>query len=141
MTKYFDNWTSREDVVNDFFPYYDWADNEREKWPEGPPPEDFPSDEEILIAWYDTREYSGSSLVVFERDGLLYEVHGSHCSCYGLEGQWKPEETSAQALGMRKLGKEEEYWSDYGPQWPDEAVTLYHELFPVFIPLDHEPRP
>lgn len=36
--------------------------------------------------------------VVFRKEDKLYEVHGSHCSCYGLEGQWSPEETSFEAL-------------------------------------------
>jgi hypothetical protein len=36
--------------------------------------------------------------VIYEKDGQLYEVHGGHCSCYGLEGQWSPEETSKEYL-------------------------------------------
>lgn len=28
----------------------------------------------------------------------LYEVHGSHCSCHGFRGQWKPEETTIEYL-------------------------------------------
>lgn len=51
----------------------------------------------ILFAAYD-REYEGQALVVFRRNRKLYEVNGSHCSCYGLEGQWEPEQTSAEAL-------------------------------------------
>jgi hypothetical protein len=27
-------------------------------------------------------------------DGNLYEVYGSHCSCYDFEGQWEPKGTS-----------------------------------------------
>jgi len=52
----------------------------------------------ILYATYDIDGYEGSAFVLFERDGQLYEVHGSHCSCYGLEGQWEPEETTVDAL-------------------------------------------
>jgi len=49
----------------------------------------------IIFADYTYEDYSGSSLVIFESvDGELYEVHGSHCSCYGLEDQWEPEQTS-----------------------------------------------
>ena len=33
--------------------------------------------------------------------GVLYESHGSHCSCYGFEGQFEPEETSIEALKFR----------------------------------------
>lgn len=53
---------------------------------------------EVLLASYTYEHYSGSALVVFRKDGKLYEVNGSHCSCYGLEGQWEPEETSVEAL-------------------------------------------
>ena len=44
-----------------------------------------------------------SSFFLFEDQttGTLYEVHGSHCSCYGFEGQWFPEETSWIALNLR----------------------------------------
>lgn len=64
-------------------------------------PEEAVSDAEILIAWYGYGSYCGSAYVLFQRDGRLYEVTGSHCSCYGLEGQWDPDETSWDGLGMR----------------------------------------
>lgn len=52
----------------------------------------------VLFAWYNYEDYSGEAFVLFERDGKLYEVHGSHCSCYGLEGCWNPDEVSVEAL-------------------------------------------
>jgi hypothetical protein len=55
---------------------------------------------EVLFAAYDG-DYDGEALVVFRRDGMLYEVNGGHCSCYGLEDQWEPEETSIEALRHR----------------------------------------
>ena len=57
----------------------------------------------ILFASYVAGGYEGSALVIYEREGKLYEVNGSHCSCYGLENQWEPEETSMEALKMRDL--------------------------------------
>lgn len=57
----------------------------------------------VHLAWYGYGSYEGSSLVIFEKDGKLYEVNGSHCSCYGLEGQWEPEETNWKALEMREF--------------------------------------
>ena len=58
----------------------------------------------IIFAAYKNESYEGSALVLFTaEDGKLYEVNGSHCSCYGLEGQWSPEETSIDALKMRNL--------------------------------------
>jgi hypothetical protein len=66
---------------------------------------------EVLLASYTYEDYSGSAFVLFRRDGKLYEVNGSHCSCHGLEAQsyrdnesrtqWEPEETSKEALEKR----------------------------------------
>lgn len=55
----------------------------------------------ILLAWYGHGSYDGSAFVLFERNSKLYEVNGGHCSCYGLEGQWEPEETSVEELRHR----------------------------------------
>lgn len=53
---------------------------------------------EVLLASYEASGYEGDAFVLFQRDGALYEVHGSHCSCNGLEYQWRPEETTVHAL-------------------------------------------
>jgi hypothetical protein len=45
---------------------------------------------QILFATYDISEYDGYAFILFKKDNKLYEVNASHCSCYGLEGQWKP---------------------------------------------------
>ena len=55
----------------------------------------------ILLATYTFEDYSGDAFVLFEKDGKLFEVNGGHCSCYGLEGQWEPEETTSEALLTR----------------------------------------
>ncbi len=54
----------------------------------------------VLFAAYDC-DYDGEALVVYRQKRKLYEVNASHCSCYGLEGQWDPEETSVEALRHR----------------------------------------
>lgn len=51
----------------------------------------------IVYAEYDIGDYCGDAHVLFIRGGKLFEVHGSHCSCYGLEGQWSEEETFPEA--------------------------------------------
>ena len=61
---------------------------------------------EVLFAQYGYYDYSGSSLVLFSREGKLYEVNGGHCSDRGLEGQWVPELTSWAALRMRNLSSD-----------------------------------
>lgn len=62
---------------------------------------------EVLLASYTYEDYSGSAFVLFRKGGELFEVHGSHCSCYGLSEQdycgdsrtqWEPEETTAEAV-------------------------------------------
>lgn len=66
----------------------------------------------VLLAYYHVGDYGcdSSAFVLFERDGKLYEVNGSHCSCHGLESlnyyggcdtQWEPEETTVEALEHR----------------------------------------
>lgn len=58
-------------------------------------------DIEILLAYYLYEDYSGTAFVLFKQNGKLYEVNGSHCSCYGLEGQWDPDETTVESLRHR----------------------------------------
>lgn len=50
----------------------------------------------LLVAYESVGDYGcdSSGFYVFRKGRKLYEVHGSHCSCYGFEGQWNPEETS-----------------------------------------------
>lgn len=57
----------------------------------------------ILFASYGNEDYGGEAFVLFEENGELFEVNGSHCSCYGLEGQWEPERVSLPALEQRLL--------------------------------------
>jgi len=61
----------------------------------------------ILYASYTYEDYSGSSEVYFydKRDGLFYEVHGGHCSCYGLEDQWEPEEIGSLQFFLDYIAK------------------------------------
>lgn len=62
---------------------------------------------EILLAYESVGSWGcdSSSFFLLRKDGKLYQNHGSHCSCYGFEGQWEPEETEVDAL------KRQEYWS------------------------------
>ncbi len=83
---------------------------------------------EILLASYTYENYSGDAFVLARKDGKLYEVNGGHCSCYGLGGQWDPEETTVEALRHRveegKLG--DGGWS--GNDFAAELRTLLDEL-------------
>lgn len=58
-------------------------------------------DVNIMFASYGYENYSGDAFVLFESEGKIYEVNGSHCSCYGLEGQWSPDEVLLAELEHR----------------------------------------
>lgn len=83
---------------------------------------DFPTESEILIASYSTQMYEGDCKILYERDGKLFEVNGGHCSCYGLESQWSPEETTWEALAIRP--RDSYTWGDH----EKEAKDLYWSL-------------
>lgn len=51
------------------------------------------ADIRVIAAFYSQENYAGYADVYFEQNGVLYEVHGSHCSCMGLGGQWANEPT------------------------------------------------
>jgi hypothetical protein len=93
--------------LNDWSLEYLFQYDYREKDPLTQMINDFSMDEkelegvEILLASYSYADYSGSAFVLFKKDGKYYEVHGSHCSCYGLEGQWNPEEADLNELVHR----------------------------------------
>ena len=65
----------------------------------------------ILFASYGCANYEGDAFVLFEKEGKIFEVNGGHCSCYGLEGQFSPEETTLEALNHRlvngKMGQDD----------------------------------
>jgi hypothetical protein len=86
------NFENKEDVIQEFSEGYDEPDLSVQQEIKNC---------NILFAWYGYGDYDGSTFVLFARDGKLYEVNGGHCSCYGLEGQWDPEETSVEALRHR----------------------------------------
>jgi hypothetical protein len=60
---------------------------------------------QILIAQLDGDggyEESSYFLLVEKSTGGLFEVSGSHCSCYGFEGQFEPVATSIEYLISEK---------------------------------------
>lgn len=58
----------------------------------------------ILIASCNSYDYEEDSyfLLLSKIDGKLYENHASHCSCYGFEDQFEPEETNIPYLLSEK---------------------------------------
>lgn len=52
-----------------------------------------PTHIKLLYADYTYEDYTGDAYVLGydKQKKQFFEVHGSHCSCYGLEGQWDEE--------------------------------------------------
>ena len=63
---------------------------------------------DVLIAYESVGSWGcdSTSFYLFkDNKGKLYELHGSHCSCYGFEGQFRLEESNTEALKTRAKGK------------------------------------
>lgn len=73
----------------------------------------------LLFAFYDNDGYSGRAFVLYEKYGKFFEVHANHCSCYGLEDQWDPEETFKEALL---------HWCENGKTRFGVHNNLFHEI-------------
>ena len=66
------------------------------------------ADLDVVIAYESVGSWGcdSTSFYLFkDKAGKLYELHGSHCSCYGFEGQFRLEESDAKALKVRAKGK------------------------------------
>ena len=84
MEIYQENFSSWEDVQNEY--------GTDESQPD-----------EVLLAYYSYEDYSGSSVVIYRRGEKYYYNQGGHCSCYGLEEQWNPEEFENESLFLAYL--------------------------------------
>lgn len=105
-SKYINDWKSKEEVINDF---------SGDRWDYSSDPDtSFGDNANILFASYSCANYTGDAWVLFEQGGKLYEVNGGHCSCYGLEGQWNPEEVVLEELENRLINGTfgEDDWSN-----------------------------
>lgn len=66
---------------------------------------------EVLYSTYQTGAYDGDAFLILRNKETkeLFEVNASHCSCFGLEGQFCLEPTSLESLKMRKDYTETDY--------------------------------
>jgi len=104
MSNYFDMFSNWEDVQEQFHMIQ-------------------PEPEEVLYAQYDIDGYEGSADVIYRNGDMFYWVHGGHCSCYGLEDQWDPEEYSAELL---VAAWERSNWHNI----PDSVLQRVREFLP-----------
>ena len=74
-------------------------------------------DMQVLVA-YESNGPGGCDSKSFfllrsKSDGSLYEIHGSHCSCYGFEGQLDLEPTDIKSLKYRAINADVFYAGCY----------------------------
>lgn len=84
-------------------------------------------DLEILIAYESVGSWGcdSSSFFLFKgKDGTLYEMQGSHCSCMGFENQFSLEETNTKTLKMKKP----EYFTGGYDNNADDNVKAVNEF-------------
>ena len=78
----------------------------------------------VVLYWdYTYEDYSGDAVVIYVQDGKFYMVDAGHCSCYGLEEGWSPEEVSPEML--RHLAVEGRGKQAWGAQ---EVLRALEEL-------------
>ena len=75
-----------------------------------------------LFAVYANEGYDGSAFVLYIENNKLFSVYGGHCSCFGLEDQWEPEEID-WSIAVQFL---EQTW--YCQDYKDIVIPLVTEL-------------
>lgn len=81
-----------------------------------------PEPEEVLLAVYEYESYDGNALVIYRNGDRYYWVEGGHCSCYGLEGQWRPEEFTKEEL-VAAIERIKSYGYGLKHQFADRILT------------------
>jgi len=110
---FIENWSCEEEVYGDF---------SIDKCLSGSDPL---KNVRILFACYKTGGWSGQAFVLFKKGHKYYEVNGSHCSCYGLEGQWEPEEVVMKEL----IERAERNTTCYENEYYNELNTFLQKNF------------
>lgn len=93
---------------------------------------------DVLWASYEYVGYEGEAWVIFEDGDKLYEVHGSHCNCNGLDGQWEPEETSWEFVAKELKTElfESERWRVHSPEAMERLAALVSAHVPFLDAVD-----
>ena len=65
-----------------------------------------PAPWELILKCDNSADWEGNYGELFIKNGVLYENHCSHCSCYGCEDQWDPESVTLSAIARRPSGFE-----------------------------------
>ena len=69
-----------------------------------------------VFATYETPSYEGYALVIYKEGSTYSVVEGSHCSCYGLEGQFEPTEGHSEADILKMTEASYGQFKDYAKE-------------------------
>lgn len=97
--------------------FSDWADVQNEF------KTDYPEPDHVILAVYNQPDYEGYAAVFFKNGEKYYHASGSHCSCYGLEGQFEPEEYENAELLIAALKKGHWFYID-----PEDVIRRIEAL-------------
>lgn len=86
--------------------------------------------DELLFAEYGGGSYDGDAFVAYRNGEKFYTVEGGHCSCFGLEGQWKPEEYTKELFIeiLKKRIETNSYDSDYPSMDKETFETILKKV-------------
>lgn len=84
-----------------------------------------PEPEKVYLAIYGGGSYDGDALVAYRQGNRYFTVEGGHCSCYGLEGQWNPEEYQDRDLFLKSLDRRIEQAWDESSEYPTSSKTIW----------------
>ena len=93
--KFYGHFGSYLDVIDEFF---DKQTTGRYHYLLPPLGAQLPDADHVVLAIYNTESYEGEAHVIYTWRRGLYEVSAGHCSCNGLEGQWKPAKITKKYL-------------------------------------------
>lgn len=122
MNIYFDGFSNWGDVSSNFTGGWDEKASKA-----------IPEPEEVLLAAYAQEAYEGDAFVIYRDGDKYFVVEGGHCSCYGLENQWKPEEYSLPLLyaALEKRG-------EYGAFQPFKQEIMRELATRIAAELSHQ---
>lgn len=108
-----------------------WADVQREFEMSVPVPD------QVIFAEYNTPAYEGYANVIYRNGDRFYWAYGSHCSCYGLEGQWDPEEYDARS--MIDVMRRGNHWrlDDRGAEIQEQIIAAVQAYEPYASAAGH----
>lgn len=99
--------------------FENWSDVQREFATDAPEPSN------LIVAYYEYENYEGDAYVCWRDGDDVYEVHGGHCSCYGLEGQFEPEKvninTHREALRRTEVSN---WWYSFTSRNRDALIEV-----------------